>query len=77
MDIPGERIEEEGSEDSEDTDTASIGDIDESSAPPSMLSSDSGILSPDSGIVSPGIPSSLAHTRSHVKAKKKLKRLQR
>ena len=61
MVIPGERIEEEESRDSDDTDTASIGDINESS---------SDILSPDSGILSPDIPPSPAHTRSYGKAKK-------
>ena len=64
MIIHGERIEEE--EGSEDTDSASIGDIGESS---DILSSD--ILSSD--ISSPGtsdIPPSPAHTRSRVKAKK-------
>ena len=56
MVIPGERIaEEEGSEDTDDTDTASIGDIDESSA---LLSSD--ISSP----VTSDIPPLPAHTRS-------------
>ena len=62
MVVPGDRITEE-SGDSEDTDTASIGDTGESSSSPSILSSDSGILSPD-------IPPSPAHTSSHGKAKK-------
>ena len=59
MVIPGERIEE-GSEDIDDTDTASIGNIGESSD----------ILS--SVISSPGTSdmSSPAHTRSYRKAKK-------
>ena len=55
MIIPGERILEEESEDSEDTDTALMGDIIESST--------------DSGIPSPGLPWP-AHTRSYGKAKK-------
>ena len=62
MVIPGVRIaEEEGSEDTDDTDTAPIGDIGESS---DILSSD---------ISSPGtsdIPPSPAHTRYYGKAKK-------
>ena len=61
MVIPGEWIAEEGSEVIDDTDTASIGDIGESS---DMLSSD---------ISSPGtsdIPPSPAHTCSYRKAKK-------
>ena len=41
--MPGERIIEE-SENSDDTGTASIGDISESSSSLSMLSPDSGIL---------------------------------
>ena len=54
MVIPGERIKEEGeSEDNDDTDTASIGDIDESSD-----ISSPGILSPGT----PAIPPSPAHT---------------
>ena len=64
MVIHGERIteEEEGSGDTDDTDTASIGDIGESS---DILSSDiSDISSPGPSIPSP------AHTRSHGKAKK-------
>ena len=61
MVVPGEKIVEKESDDSEDTDTASIGDIGESS--PIILSSDSSIRSPD-------IPPSPAHTRSHGKAKK-------
>ena len=62
MVISGVRIaEEEGSADTDDTDTASIGDIGESSA---ILSSD---------ISSPGtsdIPPSPTHTRSYGKVKK-------
>ena len=54
------------SEDSDDTDTASIGDIGELSSSPGMLSPDSGILSPGT----PDIPPSLIHTRSYRKAKK-------
>ena len=42
MTVPGEKIVEEKSEDSEEIDTASIGDIGESS-----LTSDSWMLSPD------------------------------
>ena len=62
MVIPGERIVEVESEDSDDTDTASIGDISES---PDMLS-------PDSGILSLGdIPPSPAHTRSYGKTKRR------
>ena len=54
MVMPGERITEEGeSEVTDDTDTASIGGIGESSSSP-------GILSSDSGTLSPGTP---AHTR--------------
>ena len=52
------------SDDSDDTDTASIGDIGKSST---------GMPSPDSGILSPGtpdIPRSPAHTRSYGEAKK-------
>ena len=56
MVVPGEKIVEEESEDIEDTDTASIVDIGESSSP-SILSSDSSILSSD-------IPPSPTHTRS-------------
>ena len=60
MVIPVEMIEEEGSEDTDDTDTASIGDIAESS---DILSSD---------ISSPGTSDtpSPAHTRSYGKARK-------
>ena len=68
MVIPGERIAELESEDTDDTDSvepypdiASIGDIGES---PGVLSSDSGTSSS-----SPSIPSSL-HTRSYGKARK-------
>ena len=57
MVIPGERIIEE-SEDSNDTDNASMGDIGESSSSHCILSSDS------------GMPPSPAHTRSRGKAKK-------
>ena len=64
MVVLGERITEEEIEDSGDTDTASIGDIDESS--PSILSPDSGILSPDA----PDRPPSPTHTHSNGKAKK-------
>ena len=52
MIIPGERIVEEEYDDSDDIDTASIGNINESS-------SDSDMLSPNSGILSPGLPSLL------------------
>ena len=62
MVIPGERIAEVESEDTDDTDSmesypdiASIGDIDRT-AP--------GILTSDSDISSPGIPPSSAHIRS-------------
>ena len=62
MVIPGERIsEEEGSEDTDDTATASIGDIGESS---DILSSDI------SSTGTSDIPPSPAHTRSYGKAKK-------
>ena len=54
MVVPGEKIVEEEYEDSEDTGTASIGDIGES-------------LSSDSSILSPGSPT---HTRSYGKANK-------
>ena len=61
MNLPGESIpEEEGSEDTDGTDTDSIGYIGESS--PSILSTYSGILSPD-------MPPSPAHTRSYGKAR--------
>ena len=64
MVIPTERItegeEEEGSGDTDDTDTASIGDIGESS---DILAFD--VSSPDYGI-----PQSPVHTRSYGKAKK-------
>ena len=65
MVIPGERIVEVESEDTDDTDTAAIGDIGESSdiSSPGILPSDYGILSPGSSIPSP------AHTRSYGKAK--------
>ena len=53
MIVPGENIVEKESEESEDTDSASTGDIGES------LSSDSNMLS----------PASPAHTRSYGKAK--------
>ena len=58
MVIPGERIEEEGSEETNDTDTASIGDIGESSDISSNISSPGA-----SDISSP------AHSRSYGKAK--------
>ena len=73
MVMPGERIAEVESEETDDTDIvepypdiASIGDIGESSdiSSPGLLSSDSGISS--SG---PNMPSSL-HTRSYEKARK-------
>ena len=72
MVIPGERIAEVKSEDTDDTDsvepypdTASIEDIGKSSdiSSPGILSSDSSISSS-----SPSIPSSL-HTRSYGKAR--------
>ena len=44
MTVPGENIPEEESEDTDGTDTDSMGDISESS--PAILSTDSGILSP-------------------------------
>ena len=65
MVVPGEKLVEEEPEESEDTDTASIGDIGES------LSSDSNILSPllhGHTRESPDFPSP-AHTRSSGKAK--------
>ena len=69
MVIPGERIAEGKSEDTDDTDNvesypdiASIGDIIGRTAP--------GILKSDSDISSPGMPPSPVHTRSHEKAKK-------
>ena len=61
--MPGDRITEE-SEDSADRDTASIGDIGDST--PGTLSADSGILSPGT----PEIPPSPTHTRSYGIAKK-------
>ena len=67
--LPGERIAEEKFEDTDDSyrvsDTASIGDIGESSdiSSPNILPSDSVILSPGSTIPSP------AYTRSYGKAK--------
>ena len=71
MVIPGERISEEESEDTDDTDRvesypdfAPIGDIDRTA--PGMLTSDSGISTPGT----PGMPPSPARTRSHGKAKK-------
>ena len=66
MVIPGERIVEVESEDTDDTDTASIGDSGESFdiSSPGILPSDSVILSQGSSIPSP------AHTRSYGKAKK-------
>ena len=77
MTVPVESIPEEESEDTDDIDTDSMGDISESS--PVILSTDSGILSPviqstDSGILSPGPilppgPSS-AYTRAHGKTRK-------
>ena len=63
MIVPGESIPEEESEDSEGTDTDSMGDISE----PGILSPV--IMSSDSGIMSPG--PSPAHTRSYGKARKK------
>ena len=63
MTAPGESIPEEESEDTDGTDTDSMGDISESSPailPPVIMSSDSGM--------SPG--PSPAHTRSHGKARK-------
>ena len=69
MIIPGERIAEEESEDTDDNDSvesypdiASIGDIGRTA--PGMLTSDSDISSP--GTPGPSIPS----PRSHGKAKK-------
>ena len=62
MGIPGERIVEVESEDTDDTDTASIGESSDISSP-GILPSDSGILSPGSSIPSP------VHTRSYGKAK--------
>ena len=59
MTVPGERIPEEASEDTDGTDTDSMGDISESS---------SVIMSSNSGILSPG--PSLAHTRSYGKARR-------
>ena len=60
--VPGESIPgEEGSEDTDGTDTDSMGNISESL--PDILSTDSGILSPD-------IPPSPAHTQSYGKAKR-------
>ena len=59
MTVPGESIPEEESEDTDGTDTDSMGDISESSPV---------IMSSDSGIVSPG--PSPAHTRSYGKARK-------
>ena len=71
MAIPGERIEEEGSENTDYTDSvesypniASIGDIDRTA--PVMLTSDS-----DTSPGTPGMPPSPAHTRSHGKAKRR------
>ena len=60
MVIRGERIEEEGSEDTVDTGTATIGNIGESS---DILSSD--IPSPGTSDIPPS-----AHTHSYGKAKK-------
>ena len=75
MVIPGDRIVEEESEDIDTDrvepypDSASIGDIDEST--PDMLSSYSDTGSPGTSIQSPdsGIQSSPFHTRSYGKAK--------
>ena len=60
MIVPGESIPEKESEDSEGTDTDSMGDISELS--PVMVSSDSGMMSPAGP--------SPAHTRAYGKAKK-------
>ena len=74
MTVPGESIPEEESEDTDDTETDSMGDISEPAIlTPVIMSSDSGIMSPvimssDSGMMSPG--PSPAHTRSHGKARK-------
>ena len=74
MVMPGERIVEEESEDSEGTAIASVGDIGGPSDTASKRETGElspSILSSDSGILSPGIPPpSPAHTRSHGKAKK-------
>ena len=64
MTVPGESIPEEESEDTDSTDTDWMGDISESS--PAILSPV--IMSSDFGIMLPG--QSLAHTRSHGKARK-------
>ena len=63
MTVPGEGIPEEESEDTDGTDTDSVGDISETAIlSPVIMSSDSGIMSPGQ------LP---AHTRSHGKARKK------
>ena len=62
MTVPGESIPEEESEDTDGTDTDSMGD----SSKPAILTLV--IMSSDSGIMSPG--PSPAHTRSHGKARK-------
>ena len=62
MTVPGESIPEEEYEDTDGTDTDSMGDISE----PAILSLV--IISSDSDTMSPG--PSPAHTRSHGKAKK-------
>ena len=57
MNVPGESIPEKKSEDTDGTDTDSMGDISETAIlSPVIMSSDSGIMSPG--------PSS-AHTRSY------------